>query len=107
MSDHRDPMADQHAALNAALVRSEEMSRDIVKKIITRPAVPLSDKPHEAVAVTPLDVETRRREFLTLRHDPRLVLADVEYEGRNLPSRLLPRRSVQRILDGLKEFGSD
>ena len=107
MSDHRDPMADQHAAFNSALVRMEEMSRAIAKNIITRPAVPLSDKPHEAVAVTPLDVETRRRDFLTLRHDPRLILADIEYEGRNLPNRLLPRRSVQRILDGLKEFGSD
>lgn len=89
----------------------KDVQREIEDKLVTRPAVPIPDDPNDpkmVVAEAAIDIDRERRDFLTLRHDKDLIWADIDYESSKseLRGNLLPRRSIERLLQGLKKFGN-
>lgn len=106
MSD--DLMEITHRATNAARKRNLGMQRDILKRVVTRPAFPESDKPDEVMALKPKAKDVRREEYLRVRNDPLLLMAMVDEQAArlNLPKHMpIPRSVVKYFVDGEREFG--
>ena len=103
-----DPISNVHNAMNSGMERAMGMTRRVKDRVVTKPAVRLSTKQGEFLATGKQPKEARQREYLTTRHDPRLIAEKTAEQAArfDLPAhKPFPRNVVQYFLDGEREFG--
>ena len=103
-----DPMAIQHAAMNAAFTRASEQARDIAERLGSRPALAEAEGWDKVFADKPAPAAERRRAYLMIRDDPQALMQELQAAAEGLPpDRPIPRAFIDALLEGERLIKDD